>query len=161
MTTAEKNLQRLLDREGIRFFKAPEFFVKGSSHYQKGHRAFGLNTDPPEELYPHILPTARIIDLARARLGAPITISSCYRSPAYNRAIGSTNPANPRVLTGKGSQHPRFSAVDIDSPAGVHRLHDVLMAIRREGRFAGGLGRYPGFVHIDTRGYNASWGGGA
>lgn len=159
MTTAEKNLQRLLTREGIRFFKAPEFFVKGSSHSQKGHRAFGLNTDPPEELFAHILPTARILDLARERLGAPITVSSAYRSPAYNRAIGSSNPPNPRVLTGRGSQHPRFSACDVQSPAGVARLYAVLAAIRREGRFAGGLGRYNTFVHIDTRGYNASWRG--
>jgi uncharacterized protein YcbK (DUF882 family) len=157
MTAAERQLQTLLTREKIRFFKAPEFFVKGSNHFNRNHRAFGLNTDPPPELYAHILPTARILDLARERLGAPITISSCYRSPAYNRAIGSLNPPNPRVLTGKGSQHPRFSAVDIDSPAGVARLYAVLADIRSEGRFAGGLGRYPGFVHIDTRGYNASW----
>jgi hypothetical protein len=29
--------------------------------------------------------------------------------------------------------------------------------MRKEGVFKGGVGRYPGFTHIDTRGSNADW----
>ncbi len=160
ITTQESKFQRLLDAAGIRYFSAREVFFKGHSHTDPKSRAFGLNTEPPEILWPHIMPTLRVLDALRAQLKQPISLVSIYRSPAYNRAIGSTNPVNPRVLTGKGSQHPRFSAADIKvrniSPAAVHA---ALLAMRRQGIFAGGLGIYHSFVHIDTRGYNASWKG--
>jgi hypothetical protein len=29
--------------------------------------------------------------------------------------------------------------------------------VRSKGAFQGGIGRYPDFTHIDTRGYNVDW----
>jgi uncharacterized protein YcbK (DUF882 family) len=82
----------------------------------------------------------------------PCQILSSYRSPAYNRTVGGA------AL----SQHLQFNALDI-AFAGVsaNRVYERLLQWRREGRFVGGLGYYPssGFVHIDTRGRNATWWG--
>ena len=105
---------------------------------------------PPEKLWPNIVPTLRIVDDLREKLDRPCHILSSYRSPEYNRAVGGA-PL---------SQHLRFTALDITF-AGVSpvRVHAILTMWRDQGRFKGGLGLYrkSGFVHIDTRGTNASW----
>ena len=155
-------LQRRLDRAGVEHFSAMEFFVKGSSHYNQAHRGYGLNTDPPEYLDHHIIPTAVVWEEARVRLDRPVRLTSVYRSPAYNLAIKSTNPENPRTLWGRGSQHPRFSAIDgqdWNQPwRYAEKIHAILLQMRREGTWVGGLGRYNRFTHADTRPYAASWG---
>lgn len=149
-----------LRRHRISNFTADEVFVMGGGHVTRGHRGFGLNTLPPKELWPNIWPTLRVAQfIVRDTLG-PTILSSVYRSPAYNRAIGSTNPANPRILTGPGSYHPRFNAIDL-SVRGVspRRVYELLLAERRRGNWTGGLGLYRTFVHIDTRPSKATWGG--
>ena len=85
---------------------------------------------------------------ARNRLGKPIRITSAYRSPAYNKRIGGVS----------NSTHVRFNALDLvtDKPAALYLL---LLDLRREGLFKGGLGLYRSFVHIDSRGHNATWRG--
>ena len=60
------------------------------------------------------------------------------------------------------SQHLQFTALDITiKGVSAKRVYERLLKWRQEGRFTGGLGYYPssGFVHIDTRGRNASWWG--
>jgi uncharacterized protein YcbK (DUF882 family) len=39
------------------------------------------------------------------------------------------------------------------------QVYERLLEWRKSGKFTGGLGLYPssGFVHIDTRGSNATW----
>lgn len=138
----------MLDREGIVHFKAHEFFVKGGKHNNPRSRAHGLNTDPPEELWPNIIKTAVVLDELRRRLGRPVRITNAYRSPAYNRAVGGV----------KYSQHMRFTACDIQSTARPKIVWRTLLQMRREGWFKGGLGRYKDFVHLDTRGKHADWG---
>ena len=106
------------------------------------------NTMPPKILWKNIVPTLRILDDLRDELRAPIIVSSTYRAPAYNRAI-------------RGASHSRhllFEAIDF-SVRGVTpaRAAAVLIQYRNDGRFRGGVGVYPTFVHIDTRGVNATW----
>lgn len=140
-----EKFQALLQKEGIRHFTARELFTKGASDAR-----LHLNTDPPEALWHNIIPTVKVLDLLRERVGGPIQILSAYRSPAYNRAIGGA-PL---------SQHVQFRACDIRSDAATpSRLYNILLALRTEGAFSGGLGRYRTFVHIDTRGRNATWTG--
>lgn len=138
--------------QGLQFFQPYEFIVKGSQHSNPNSAAFGLNTDPPRELWPNIVPTARVLDELRRRVGAPIAILSAYRSPAYNRAIGGAG----------ASMHMQFKAIDF-----VVRSHSspldwarALREMRSSGLFSGGIGTYSGFVHVDTRGENADWPGG-
>jgi lysozyme len=92
--------------------------------------------------------TAKVLDEARKRLGASIRITSAYRSPAYNKRIGGVS----------NSTHVRFNATDLVT-AQPASLYLVLLDLRREGMFKGGLGLYRSFVHLDTRGTNATWRG--
>jgi hypothetical protein len=140
-------LQNKLDKAKVTYFKAHEFFVKGGSHSSPRSRGYGKNTDPPEGLLNNIVPTAVVLQTAREMLGAPIIISSCYRSPAYNKAIGGASR----------SLHQTFQAAD-NVATDLVKLYHILATLRAAGAFLGGLGGYSSFVHIDTRGYNATWG---
>jgi lysozyme len=106
------------------------------------------NSTPPRELWPNIVPTMRILDDLRDFLEVPITPSSTYRSPAYNRSVKS----------GSGSQHPKFTAVDFKAKgASPRHIANVLRRWRSQGKFTGGIGLYPNFVHLDTRKTNVDW----
>ena len=67
---------------GLKHFSAGELLVKGSKHGNPGNPAYGLNTDPPKQLWDNIVPTVRLLDRLRDALGAPINFTSVYRSPA-------------------------------------------------------------------------------
>ena len=141
--SSEQGFQKMLDKWGVTHFTAKEFFYRGASDER-----LNLNTDPPAELWPNMEQTAKVLEEARNRFGKPIRISSAYRSPAYNKRIGGVS----------NSTHVKFNATDLvsDKPA---KLYLVLMDLRREGMYKGGLGLYRSFVHMDTRGYNATWRG--
>ena len=144
LTDFEKFFKKKLP--GIRHFKAHEFLVKGGSHATNG-----LNTDPPKELWPNVIELAKVLDEFRERVGHPIVLTSAYRSPAYNQAIGGA----------KASQHKEFRAVDFvvkGSGTGPRDWAAILDKMRREENFfKGGLHAYNSFVHVDTRGWNANW----
>ena len=141
--SSEQGFQRLLTKWGVKNFTAKEFFYRGASDEQ-----LNLNTDPPAALWPNMERTAKVLDEARKRLGASIRITSAYRSPAYNKRIGGVS----------NSTHVRFNATDLVT-AQPASLYLVLLDLRREGMFKGGLGLYRSFVHLDTRGTNATWRG--
>ena len=131
----------------VRHFNAREF-TRYFSAVRKGTK----NSEPPKKLWKNLVPTLRVVDELRASFGKPCTILSSYRSPDYNRTVGGA------AL----SQHLQFNALDIAfDGVSAKRVYDRLLQWRQEGRFVGGLGLYPssGFVHIDTRGRNATWRG--
>jgi len=110
------------------------------------------NSLPPESMWPAMVRTLWVADMARSVTGIPLTITSAYRNESYNAAVG----GRPR------SAHKRNEALDL-IPAGgkIDELWRALLALRKGGAFKGGLGYYAGrFVHIDTRGGNATWGTG-
>ena len=107
------------------------------------------NSLPPEGKWRAIVPTLWIADMARERLGFSLKITSAYRSPDYNKAVGGAIR----------SQHLANTALDlIPSKGRVKELYDQLIAMRQGGAFRGGVGIYSSFVHVDTRGKNATWG---
>jgi lysozyme family protein len=128
-------------------FSWREFLFKGGSHANNG-----LNTDPPAEFWPNVIPLVRALEALRARLGKPISLTSIYRSPAYNAALGGSATR---------SQHMAFRAADfqvVGAGAGTPGDWAAAMAqLRNEGVFEGGIGIYPTFVHVDTRGSRADW----
>lgn len=128
----------------FRHFTADEF-----TNYFEVTRRGVTNSYPPEELWPNIVQPLRLVDKLREELGKPVVILSSYRNSLYNKKCGGVS----------NSQHRYFRALDIavvgHSPKEVYTL---LLQWRREGLFVGGLGLYSTFVHIDTRGYNATWG---
>lgn len=135
------------DDQGFRHFTAREF----TSYFARSIKGV-KNSQPPKRLWKNLVPTLRVVDDLRESLGKPCRILSSYRSPAYNRAVGGA-PL---------SQHLQCSALDIAfDGVSPQRVYDRLIEWRKAGRFSGGLGLYPnaGFVHIDTRGHNATWKG--
>lgn len=138
----------LLEKAGLKFFEPREFLFKGSSHSNPGSAGYGLNTDPPRQVWKNIVPTALVLDELRARLDAPIRIISAYRSPEYNSAIAGA----------RESMHVEFRAIDFVCSWGrPDKWVQELLKLRFEKVFKGGIGKYPTFVHVDTRGWNADW----
>jgi len=145
MTTAEDfRLWFARNLTDIRFFSADEFLTKGVQHARNG-----LNTDPPEALWPNVIPLARLLDALRSRLNKPITFNSVYRSPAYNKAISGAGQ----------SLHMEFKAADfiVQGLGGPADWAATLRAMRASGLFKGAIGTYDGFVHVDVRGENVDF----
>lgn len=142
IVTAVDEFQELLNKEGIRFFSAEEVFYLGGSNGR-----LKLNTEPPRELWRNIIPTLKVLDKIREQVG-PLKLVSIYRNAAYNKAVGGE----------RASYHMRFVAADVyPLQVSVSKLHAAAKALRATGLWKGGIGKYPGFVHVDTRGYNANW----
>lgn len=131
----------------VAHFTWKEFLFKGSKHAQNG-----LNADPPERLWPNVIPLARALEEIRVRIGAPVRLTSIYRSPAYNASLSGS---------AKRSQHMAFKAADFQVLGGAHGTSGdwaaVAKAVRSDGVFEGGVGIYNTFVHVDVRGSRADW----
>lgn len=140
---------KLIEEQGLRYFKPHELLFKGDRHSNPNNRAFGKNTDPPEELWANIIPTIKILDELRHRIGYPIVLSSIYRSPEYNKIIGGNS----------NSLHIQFKAIDfsVRGPSAPSDWAAILKSMRAVGDFSGGIGVYSTFVHVDTRGTNQDW----
>lgn len=117
-----------------------------SPHYNR-HGAVQNNL-PPEHLWKNIAPTLRVVDRLAAELGQRVHINSAYRSPAYN----ATCPGAARW-----SQHLRNAALDVRFASPPEQVSALARSLRDKGLFRGGVGLYPNFTHIDTRGRNADW----
>lgn len=67
----------------------------------------GLSNDPPAEILERLKIVAAHMEMVRTALGGkPIRVTSCYRSPAVNRAAGGA----------KASAHMEGWAVDFQCP---------------------------------------------
>jgi hypothetical protein len=145
----QEKFSKFISKLGLVYFKYNECLVLGGQHF--AGPAEGKNAYPPEELWEHIVPTARVIDELRRRLGSEINISSAYRSPAYNALIPGA---------AGGGMHMQFRAIDFSCAdcRGAVWWAEQLRALRDEGMFKGGIGVYPTFVHLDTRGDNVNFG---
>lgn len=136
-------LQRLLDEHGVQHFTARELLLM---------RRTGEIGQPPCALLPNILPTVQLADAIRRQWGGPVICRSGYRSPAYNRLVGS-DPT---------SQHVQFRAMDLAPAAGdldaFVALCARVVATWREEHIVG-FGLYDTFVHIDTGryGHHRTW----
>ena len=131
----------------LKHFKPHEVRFLGNSHYASG-KAQGKNGLPPRCIRSRLVPVLRVADEARERLGSSIIILSAYRAAAYNKAIGGA----------KFSRHMECDALDLAAPKSTAtKLRAVLMKLRKEGYFTGGIGKYPSFVHIDNRGMNVNF----
>ena len=117
----------------------PHTHVRGSVH----------NTLPPKAMWANIRSTLRVADSLAGRLDLHVKeVISVYRSPAYNsRCPGAKS----------SSYHLRNNAMDIVFPCAPGKVAAMARAMRTTGLFKGGVGRYSGFTHIDTRGSNVDW----
>jgi hypothetical protein len=108
------------------------------------------NSLPPRELWKKIGPTLLVADELREQLNVPLlTISSAYRSPAYNASCAGA---------ASHSYHMENMALDLVYDCPPAKVAKAAEALRARKLFKGGVGRYDSFTHIDTRGKNADWG---
>jgi len=106
------------------------------------------NSLPPKAYWKNMAPTLRAVDRLSAVLQEPIVeIISAYRTPAYNRSCGGSG----------ASQHVRNTALDLKFESSPRTVAKAARDLRDRGTFLGGVGRYSGFTHIDTRGTKADW----
>ena len=146
MTNREK-YEAFLAALQLRHF-SPSEVTRYSQATRNGVRN-SLPEDP--ELWDNLVPTLWIMDQLRESITLPIRLVSIFRSPAYNKAIGSG--------AAKRSQHLRNAAIDfqVDGMSPLQAFNR-LNKMRHAGSFTGGLGLYSTFVHCDTRGgTNATW----
>jgi len=107
------------------------------------------NTLPPKALWKNIRETFKVVDGLSRRLELkPEELVSIYRSPAYNAKCRGAK---------SNSYHVRNNAIDITFPCSPGKVTAMAKEMRTVGIFRGGVGRYGGFTHIDTRGTNVDW----
>lgn len=147
-----KDLDDFIDRFEFEHFKGSEL-----SSYASRQRGGVKNSLPHESLWSNIIPTLVVANELRKKVG-PIEITSAYRSPAYNSAVGGE----------PGSFHMKFMALDL-IPKDVNPVTLAREAKKLRGKtfkipksnisfvFKGGIGAYKTFVHIDCRDYEANW----
>ena len=122
-----------------RMVLAPHFKTRGRVH----------NSLPPKSSWKQMAATLKVVDKMITRMGSPLReVTSAYRSPRYNRAVGGKSR----------SYHMQNMALDLQF-SGVSPYHAAYVAkqLRAQGHFKGGIGRYSSFVHVDTRGSNVDW----
>ena len=126
-------------------YLSPDEIIRPQFKYRSGV----CSGVPPKHLWKNIRDTARVANEVRRRLGVPLhTVISSYRSPEYNdRCPGAS----------KYSQHLKNRALDLVYACPPKEAFDMAVKIRKEGYFKGGIGLYQSFIHIDTRGRNATW----
>lgn len=106
-------------------------------------------TPVPANLIPNAQKLAEQLQILRDYLGESVHINSAYRTPAYNKRIG-----------GKvASQHLQAKAADITVKSKTPKqLSAIIEKLITKGTLKfGGIGVYPGFVHVDIRNGRARW----
>lgn len=136
------------DSLGAQHFSADEFMVLGPSNHVPGGACEGKNALAPKALWDNVAPLVAAMDAIRAELGAPIRITNCFRSDDYNACVGGV----------PDSFHRTFRAADwVGGGGSSGDWAEAARAVRDRGGFAGGIGIYNGFVHVDVRGHAVDW----
>ncbi len=91
----------------------------------------GISNNPtPDEIESIWRLMNEVLDPIRENYGKPIYVTSGYRSPALNRAVGGSQT----------SQHMRGEAADIDTPSRAEnkRLFEIIVDMLRRGELTVG-----------------------
>ncbi|MBR9701051.1 DUF882 domain-containing protein [Candidatus Woesearchaeota archaeon] len=124
--------------------------IKVSLNFRSNELACRCGNCPDE--FHYSLDAINVLQRIRDKTGAPIHVTSAYRCPAHNKAIGGV----------KNSQHVKGKAFDIVSrvltPSVLHKVGTKILD-QQWGINKGGRGKYKTFVHLDVRPRRAEWKG--
>lgn len=112
---------------------------KISEHFLWGEVYCKCGCEFPKDLEANAIKAAQMAEGVRAYLGhQAMKVNSWYRCPAYQKIV------NPEATN---SYHPKALAIDFV----VKRLPPATVQewLQKKRELVGGLGRYPGFTHID------------
>jgi hypothetical protein len=148
-------LEARIDGWDLQHFKGSEF-----TPYWSRTKNGVSNSAPPQNLWNNIAKTLAVLQRLRDEMEASITLTSTYRDPDYNAAVG----GEPNSL------HKKFKAIDFVCAKGTpaqwaSKLKSyrgdtfINPADKQPFQFRGGIGRYGTFVHVDTRGVDKDWTG--
>ncbi len=106
-------------------------------------------TPVPVKYMGNVRQLALNLQVLRDFLGESISINSAYRHQKYNEKIG----GKPE------SMHLTASAADITVKSKTPKQLKVIIEklIKEEKLWFGGIGLYPGFIHVDIRKSSARW----
>jgi len=136
--------RKFLSRIGLRRISVQDIMNTHAKAHGRIH-----NTLPPRQLWNNIRSTLLALDKVAVRLGEPVgEVLSVYRSPAYNATCPGAR---------SNSYHMRNNAIDMRFNSSPRKVAATARDLRKQGLFKGGIGRYSGFTHLDTRGSNADW----
>ena len=89
----------------------------------------------------------KVLEDVRTHFTKPVTITSGYRTPEYNKKVGGV----------KNSQHTKGTAADIKVK--MVQASEVQNYLNRKYPDKYGIGSYKNFTHIDVREKKARWRG--
>lgn len=108
-------------------------------------QAKGIDNTPPQELVPRLMLVAEMLERIRSTVNCPVTVTSGYRCPELNRAVGGVT----------SSDHTQGHAADFvapgfGSPTEVARLLAPLVSVLSIGQLIleGVKGKQ--WVHVST-----------
>ena len=106
-------------------------------------------TPVPAELMQNVIRLATNLQILRDHLDERVSVNSAYRHPNYNKKIGGA----------PDSMHLRAMAADITVKSKTPKqLKAVIERLIKAKKVTfGGIGLYPGFVHVDIRQGPARW----
>lgn len=104
---------------GVEMRLTEHFSLAELCHSQTADR-LDLDNTPPDDVMPYLMATARGLEAIRLILRCPVVVSSGYRSPDVNAAVGGS----------RTSQHVKGQAADITVP-GFGSPSQVMAAILR------------------------------
>jgi hypothetical protein len=134
----------------MKYFKVEEFACKDSSPYPK--RYVSLILEPFVEL---------VLDPIREAYGAPLEVTSGYRTDFWNHAVGGAHNSRHRIREVMGKDgHVLVIGGDAADIAPLKQTNDRVKALRvlieemvRDGKLPklGGYGGYVRWAHVDAR----------
>lgn len=106
-------------------------------------------TPVPQQYFRNVKKVANQLQVLRDYLGEPVRILSAYRTPSHNKKVGGASR----------SFHLTASAADITTKSKTPRqLAAIVERLIAKGSLTfGGLGIYPGFIHVDIRTNKSRW----
>jgi uncharacterized protein YcbK (DUF882 family) len=147
-------------------FSVSEFDCHDGTLYPAGQ----VDDEDPDRrtwLETRLKPLCDLLEAIREAAGnEPLHVNSGYRSLAYDEKLYEASVKDGDVAPASRSQHPKGRAADIThATMRPVALFSLVLKMYEDGKIPqlGGVGLYPGFIHVDVRpkanGHLAVWGG--